>query len=93
MQAVTEHRDALGEVHVKITDEHGMYRGRGVSTDVIEASILSCLAAVNRMLDEASSISGGGSLRPTTSPNLENDMLRSHSDKEKEQGDAYNSTV
>ncbi|MXI86508.1 2-isopropylmalate synthase [Sphaerochaeta halotolerans] len=93
LQAVTEHRDALGEVHVKITDEHGMYRGRGVSTDVIEASILSCLAAVNRMLDEASSISGGGSLRPTTSPNLENDMLRSHSDKEKEQGDAYNSTV
>ncbi|MDK2860496.1 MAG: 2-isopropylmalate synthase [Sphaerochaeta sp.] len=93
LQAVTEHRDALGEVHVKITDEHGMYRGRGVSTDVIEASILSCLAAVNRMLDEASSISGGGSLRPTTSPNLENDMLRSHSDKEKEEGDAYNSTV
>jgi len=93
LQAVTEHRDALGEVHVKITDEHGMYRGRGVSTDVIEASILSCLAAVNRMLDEASSISGGGSLRPTTSPSFENDMLRSHSDKEKEEGDAYNSTV
>ncbi len=88
LQAVTEHRDALGEVHVKITDGHGMYRGRGVSTDVIEASILSCLAAVNRMLDEASSISGGGSLKPTTSPSFENDMLRSHSDKEKEQGDA-----
>jgi 2-isopropylmalate synthase len=82
LQAVTEHRDALGEVHVKISDGHGMYRGRGVSTDVIEASILSCLAAVNRMLDEASSISGGGSLKPTTSPSFENDMLRSHSDKE-----------
>jgi 2-isopropylmalate synthase len=82
LQAVTEHRDALGEVHVKITDGHGMYRGRGVSTDVIEASILSCLAAVNRMLDEASSISGEGSLKPTTSPSFENDMLRSHSDKE-----------
>ncbi|MDC7230085.1 MAG: 2-isopropylmalate synthase [Sphaerochaetaceae bacterium] len=88
LQAVTEHRDALGEVHVKITDGHGMYRGRGVSTDVIEASILSCLAAVNRMLDEASSISGGGSLKPTTSPSFENDMLRSHSDKEKDRGDA-----
>ncbi|NLF22999.1 MAG: 2-isopropylmalate synthase [Lentisphaerae bacterium] len=51
LQAVTERRDALGEVLVKISDETGFYRGRGVSTDVIEASILSCLSAVNHMLD------------------------------------------
>ena len=87
LQAVTEHRDALGEAFVKISDGHGIYRGRGVSTDVIEASILSCLAAVNRMLDEASTALGG-SIRPTTNPNFENDMLRSHSDKKKETSDA-----
>ncbi len=50
LQAVTEHRDALGEARVKIADASGIYRGRGVSTDVIEASLLACLAAVNRML-------------------------------------------
>ena len=51
LRAVTEHRDALGEVLVKISDNHGVYRGRGVSTDVIEASMQSLLAAVNRMIE------------------------------------------
>lgn len=55
LRAVTEHRDALGEVLVKISDEHGVYRGRGVSTDVIEASMQSLLSAVNRMIDIAES--------------------------------------
>ena len=53
LRAVTEHRDALGEVLVKISDNHGVYRGRGVSTDVIEASMQSLLAAVNRMIEVA----------------------------------------
>ena len=51
IEAVTEHRDALGEVLVKISDAKGSYRGRGVSTDVIEGSILALLVAVNRMLE------------------------------------------
>ena len=51
LRAVTEHRDALGEVLVKISDNRGVYRGRGVSTDVIEASLQSLLAAVNRMIE------------------------------------------
>ncbi len=51
LRAVTEHRDALGEVLVKISDAHGEYRGRGVSTDVIEASLLSLISAVNRMFE------------------------------------------
>ncbi len=83
LQAVTEHRDALGEVMVKISDGHGVYRGRGVSTDVIEASILSCLAAVNRMLDEGQPHNVQG-IKVTSAPNFENDMLSSHSDKKKE---------
>jgi len=53
IEAVTERRDALGEVLVKISDGKGTYRGRGVSTDVIEGSILALLVAVNRMMTEA----------------------------------------
>ncbi len=52
IQAVTERRDALGEVMVKISDDHGIYRGRGISTDVIEGSILATLQAVNKMLKQ-----------------------------------------
>ncbi len=52
IQAVTERRDALGEVTVKITDAHGTFRGRGVSTDIIEGSILATLSAVNKMLGD-----------------------------------------
>ena len=51
IEAVTERRDALGDVLVKISDSKGTYRGRGVSTDVIEGSILALLVAVNRMLE------------------------------------------
>lgn len=79
LQAVTENRDALGEVLVKISDQRGTFRGRGVSTDVIEASILSCLAAVNKMLDtSSSSIIGGDS---ASKMSFENDMLVGHTDK------------
>ena len=51
IEAVTERRDALGEVLVRISDARGSYRGRGVSTDVIEGSILALLVAVNRMME------------------------------------------
>lgn len=78
LQAVTEHRDALGEVLVKVTDASGTYRGRGVSTDVIEASILSALAAVNKMLGSGSAISAGQS---ASMMSFENDMLIDHTDK------------
>lgn len=79
LSAVTEHRDALGEALVKISDQKGVFRGRGVSTDVIEASILACLNAVNKMLDETStSIAGGIN---ASSMSFENDMLMGHTDK------------
>ena len=51
IRAVTERRDALGEVLVKITDKRtgGVYRGRGVSTDIIKGSILALLGALNKI--------------------------------------------
>jgi len=48
-------------VLVKISDSHGIYRGRGVSTDVIEASMHSLLAAVNRMVEVAERVRADGS--------------------------------
>lgn len=80
LQAVTEHRDALGEVLVKISDARGVFRGRGVSTDVIEASIRACLNAVNKMLDESVSTLSSG--ETATAMSFENDMLVGHTDKE-----------
>ena len=82
IQAVTEHRDALGEASVKIRDETGIYRGRGVSTDIIEASILACLSAVNKMLDENQSAIGTGAAS-STQRTFEQDMLGcGHTDKQ-----------
>ena len=81
IQAVTERRDAQGEVLVKISDSSGLYRGRGVSTDIIEGSILATLDAVNKMLDESTTSLGTGaaSLAQQT---FENDLLSAgHTDK------------
>jgi len=51
LQSVTEGMDALGDALVKISDENGeIYGGRGLSTDVIEASIQAYINAVNKMI-------------------------------------------
>ena len=50
LQSVTEGEDAQGDALVKISDTEGnVYTGRGLSTDVIEASIHAYINAVNRM--------------------------------------------
>ncbi|MDR0570217.1 MAG: 2-isopropylmalate synthase [Clostridiales Family XIII bacterium] len=49
--SVTEGEDALGDAKVKIKNSDGeTFSGRGLSTDVIEASILAYINAVNKML-------------------------------------------
>ncbi len=52
IHAVTGGKDAQGEVSVRISSNGNVYKGRGVSTDVIEASIKACLYAVNRLVHE-----------------------------------------
>lgn len=83
INAVTESRDALGEVKVKISDESGTYRGRGVSTDIIEGSILSTLDAVNKMLDAKTTSLGSGAASKAqhSFESAEGDMLAGHTDK------------
>ncbi|MBQ4066964.1 MAG: 2-isopropylmalate synthase [Clostridia bacterium] len=48
LKAVTEGADALGEVKVKISSDRGAFTGRGVSADVIKASIKAYVNAINK---------------------------------------------
>ncbi|MFC1764782.1 2-isopropylmalate synthase [Planctomycetota bacterium] len=50
IQAVTGGKEALGEAMVKIKDNGNIYVGRGVSTDIIEASAKAYVNAINRMV-------------------------------------------
>lgn len=52
LKAVTEGKDALGEVTVRISKDGRFYTGRGVSTDIIEASLKAYLNAINRAVSE-----------------------------------------
>ena len=52
IRSVTEGTDALGEVVVKLkVGDDGLVTGRGLSTDVMEASILAYLNGVNKVLE------------------------------------------
>lgn len=50
IDAVTGGTDAQGEVNVKIKNKEGIYNGHGVSMDIVEASILAYISAINSML-------------------------------------------
>lgn len=50
--AVTEGRDAQGEVSVRISSDGATAKGYGLSTDVIEASIQAYLNAINHLIYE-----------------------------------------
>lgn len=54
LKAVTEGKDALGEVTVRVSKDGELFTGRGVSTDIIEASVKAYLNAINRAVSEAS---------------------------------------
>ncbi len=50
IRAVTGGLDALGEVAVRVRHGGGIHLGRGLSTDVIEASVQAFVSAINRAL-------------------------------------------
>lgn len=52
LSSVTEGEDALGEALVRISLDGRIVTGRGVSTDVIEASIKAYINGVNKMVSE-----------------------------------------
>ena len=49
VQAVTVGKDAQGEVNVEVEHDGQIYRGRGVSTDSVEASAKAFFSAINRI--------------------------------------------
>ena len=49
VQAVTVGKDAQAEVNVELVYESQIHRGRGVSTDSVEASAKAFLSAINRI--------------------------------------------
>lgn len=59
LDAVTGGEDAQGEATVKVSYDGKDWNGRGVSTDVIEASILAYIAAINSMEWELSAAGDG----------------------------------
>jgi len=52
LSAVTGGRDAQSEATVRVREGEHSFHGRGVSTDVIEASILAYVQAVNLLLND-----------------------------------------
>jgi len=53
VQAVTTGKEAQGEVQIAIETAEGSVRGRGVSTDILEASALAYMVVVNRVRSKA----------------------------------------
>ena len=49
VRSATLGRDALGEVDVEVEHRGQSFRGRGVSTDTVEATVRAILSAVNRI--------------------------------------------
>jgi 2-isopropylmalate synthase len=52
VSSVSRGKDAIGEVSVRVQFDGRIVTGKGASTDIIEASALAYLNALNRYLDE-----------------------------------------
>ncbi len=65
IQSVTEGQDALGEVVAKLSGPNGItVTGRGLSTDIIEASIKAYLNGVNKILKASGTGASGVPAEP-----------------------------
>ena len=62
VQAVTEGRDSVGSVTMRVENSGRVFSGRGANTDIIVASAQAYLSAMNRMLaaDEAAALPAVG---------------------------------
>ncbi len=52
LKGVTEGADAQGEATVRVIKDNRIFVGRGVSTDIIEASVKAYINAINRIIGE-----------------------------------------
>jgi 2-isopropylmalate synthase len=58
LDAVTGGKDAQGEARVRIALDGRRFNGRGLSTDVVEASVRAYLGAINAMVDAVGDAAG-----------------------------------
>ena len=56
IQAVTEGREAMGQTVVKLRSEGKVYSGRGISTDIVGASIHAYINALNKIVYEEDNV-------------------------------------
>ena len=56
IQSVTEGREAMGQTVVKLRSAGKVYSGRGISTDIVGASIHAYLSALNKIVYEEDNI-------------------------------------
>jgi 2-isopropylmalate synthase len=64
IRAITGGRDAQGEVNVEASYEGRTYRGRAVSTDIIEASAQAYLDVLNRIVSSKAQVQPASEERP-----------------------------
>lgn len=64
LKGVTEGADALGEATVRVAKDGRIFVGRGVSTDIIEASVKAYLNAINRVINEMEKGTMNGKVQP-----------------------------
>ena len=56
IQAVTEGREAMGQTVVKLRSNGKVYSGRGISTDIVGASIRAYINALNKIVYEEANV-------------------------------------
>ena len=56
IQAVTEGREAMGQTVVKLLSNGKVYSGRGISTDIVGASIRAYINALNKIVYEEANV-------------------------------------
>ena len=56
IQSVTEGREAMGQTVVKLRSQGKVYSGRGISTDIVGASILAYINALNKIVYEEDNV-------------------------------------
>ena len=56
IQAVTEGREAMGQTVVKLRSDGKLYSGKGISTDIVGASIQAYINALNKIVYEEETV-------------------------------------
>ena len=56
IQSVTEGREAMGQTVVKLRASGKVYSGRGISTDIVGASIRAYINALNKIVYEEETV-------------------------------------